>query len=57
MDSTTVIQVGSDNLTIHQITHYNGWENFKAQILKYLLIYYKIANPNTLVSVVLRYVW
>lgn len=55
-DGTTVIHVGPDNLSIHQLPPYNGWEHFKAGVLKYLSVYYKTANLESLVNVILRYV-
>ena len=55
-DGAAVIQVGSDNLTIHQLRPYDGWVKFKARILKYLLVYHKIAQPERVANVTLRYV-
>ncbi len=55
-DGAAVLQIGSDNLTIHQLRPYDGWENFKALIVKYLLVYYKIAHPEHVVNATLRYI-
>ena len=56
LDGTAVIQVAPDNLTIHQLRPYDGWQYYKARILKYLSVYHKTAHPESLANVVLRYV-
>lgn len=53
---TRAIQVAPDNLSLHQLHPYDGWECFKKSILKYLLTYRSIANPEGLTRVGLRYV-
>lgn len=53
---TEVIQVGPDNLSIHQLRPYDGWDHFKARILEYLLTYRKAAKPLSLTRLGLRYV-
>lgn len=51
-----VIQIGPDNLSIHQLPPYDSWANFKANILEYLQMYSKAAHPTGLTNVALRYV-
>ncbi len=51
-----VIQIGPDNLSLHQLPPYSGWMNFKESIIAYLQMYMKAANPTGLTSVALRYV-
>lgn len=55
-DGTAVIHVGPDNLSIHQLPPYSGWEHFKARVLKYLSVYCETANLESLANVILRYV-
>lgn len=51
-----VIQIGPDNLSIHQLPPYVGWVKFKTSIIDYLQMYARAAHPTGLTSVALRYV-
>ena len=55
-DRTSLIQVGPDILSIHQLRPYDMWNNYKARILKYLQIYYDEAKPLGFARAGLRYV-
>lgn len=51
-----VIQIGPNNLSIHQLPPYDGWVCFKKRILEYLQTYSNAANSPELSNIALRYV-
>lgn len=53
---TTLIQVGTDLLTVNHLKPYPTWDVFKPIILDNLKIYQEIAQPNGLKRMELRYV-
>lgn len=55
-DTTSLIQVAPDYLSVHQLRPYTMWNLFKEQILKYFSIYCKAASPQDLSRVGLRYI-
>jgi len=55
-DKTSLVQVGSDLLTINLLRPYPNWEKFKPLILKILEDYINIASPKGFRRVGLRYI-
>ncbi len=51
-----VIQIGPNNLSIHQLPPYDGWAHFKKRILEYLQTYSNAANSSGLSNIALRYI-
>lgn len=55
-DRHGIVQLGPDQLSIHRVNKYQGWTNFRPQILRMLDLYRQIANPIAATRIGLRYV-
>jgi uncharacterized protein (TIGR04255 family) len=55
-DKISLVQVGSDLLTVNHLRPYPTWEKFKPLILKILEDYINIANPKGFRRIGLRYI-
>lgn len=53
---TRIVGVGVDQLSVHMLRPYGGWENFRPQIHQALDAYRKIAEPEGITRIGLRYI-
>lgn len=55
-DSSALVQVGVDLLTINHLKPYSKWENFKSMIIENLKKYQELATPKGFKRIGLRYI-
>ncbi|MBI4613867.1 MAG: TIGR04255 family protein [Planctomycetes bacterium] len=55
-DSTALVQLGRDLLTVNQLQPYPKWETFKQRIASMLEVYRSVAEPKGFQRVALRYI-
>jgi uncharacterized protein (TIGR04255 family) len=53
---TRIVGVGPDQLSIHMLRPYTGWDTFRPRIHQALAAYRKIANPEGIARIGLRYI-
>jgi uncharacterized protein (TIGR04255 family) len=53
---TRIVGVGVDQLSVHMLRPYKGWEIFRPQILRALEVYRRVAEPEGITRIGLRYI-
>lgn len=55
-DGKQLVGVGQDQISVHVMSPYPGWENFRSKILEALDAYRRIAEPTGIKRIGLRYI-
>ena len=55
-DGTRIVGVGADQLSVHMLRPYKGWESFRPQIDEALNAYSRVAEPEGITRIGLRYI-
>jgi uncharacterized protein (TIGR04255 family) len=55
-DESSLIQVGTNLLTVNHLLSYTGWKDFKKLIFETFDIYKNIAKPDSICRIGLRYI-